>query len=229
MLLSALFSGSILEIIVTVVAALFLVFICIPAHELAHGYMAYKLGDKSVKATGQLSLNPLAHIDPLGGAMIALVGFGWGKPCHVNSRYFKNEKRDLALTAAAGPISNLLLGWLFIFIYVALYYLAPNFMGSVLGNNIIGTFLYICFEISIWLGVLNLLPIPMFDGFTILEAFLPDDWIWKIRANMQTISIVLIILIFAGVLTTPIEWISTFIMKFFMWISSLPFELILGA
>ncbi|MBQ1896187.1 MAG: site-2 protease family protein, partial [Clostridia bacterium] len=80
MLLRALFSGDILTIAVTVVAAVFLVFVCIPVHELAHGYVAYKRGDKSIKTSGQLSLDPLAHIDPLGAVMIALIGFGWGKP-----------------------------------------------------------------------------------------------------------------------------------------------------
>lgn len=224
MLLSALFSGSILTIAVTVVAAVFLVFVCIPLHELAHGYVAYKLGDKSVKATGQLSLNPLSHIDPVGAVMIALIGFGWGKPCRVNSSYFKNEKRDLALVAAAGPVSNILLGWVLIFIYVALDSLLPGFTNLVIGQAV-GIFLYTTAQISVWLGVLNLLPIPLFDGFTILSAFLKPETEYKIQANQGMISIIIIILLFSRILTVPIEFVSGLLMKFFILASSLPFGL----
>lgn len=222
MLLSAVFSGSMLTIVVTVVAAVFLVFISIPLHELAHGYAAYKLGDKSVKATGQLSLNPLDHIDLVGAVMIALIGFGWGKPCHVNSNYFKNPKKDLALVAAAGPISNILLGWIFIFIYVLLESVAPGFMGLVIGQAV-GIFLYTTAQISVWLGVLNLLPIPMFDGFTILQAFLKPEVEEKIYQNQGMISIIIIILLFSRILTVPIEFISNLLMKFFFFVSALPF------
>lgn len=224
MLLSALFSGSMLTIVVTVVAAIFLVFISIPLHELAHGYAAYKLGDKSIKPTGQLSLNPLDHIDLLGAVMIVLIGFGWGKPCHVNSSYFKNEKRDLALVAAAGPVSNLLLGWILIFVYIMLESVAPGFMHLVIGQAV-GIFLYTTAQISVWLGVLNLLPIPMFDGFTILRAFLKPETEYKIQQNQGMISIIIIILLFSRILTIPIEFLSNFLMKFFIFMSSLPFGL----
>lgn len=224
MLLSALFQGDVLTIAVTVVAAVFLVFVSIPLHELAHGYAAHKLGDKSIKATGQLSLDPLSHIDPVGAVMIVLIGFGWGKPCRVNSSYFKNEKRDLALVAAAGPLSNILLGWLLIFVYVALSALAPGFMGLFIGQAV-GIFFSVTAQISIWLGVLNLLPIPLFDGFTILSAFLKPETEYKIQENMNIISLIIIILLFSGIITKPIELLAGLLIKFFTVASALPFKL----
>lgn len=224
MLLSALFSGSIIEIVVTLVAAVFLVFVCIPLHEVSHAFVAYKLGDKSIKYQGRLTLDPLAHIDPVGAVMIALIGFGWGKPCPVDSRNFKKPKRDLALVAAAGPLSNLVLGFVFLFFYAMVEVLFPNFANIVLGQAV-GIFLYTTAQISIWLGVLNLLPIPMFDGFTILRAFLKPETEYKILANQQIISLVIIILLFSGILTTPISWVSSFLIKFFYFISALFFGL----
>ena len=222
MLLRALFSGDILTIAVTVVAAVFLVFVCIPVHELAHGYVAYKRGDKSIKTSGQLSLDPLAHIDPLGAVMIALIGFGWGKPCRVNPYAFKNPKKEMAIIAASGPLSNLLLGLVLIFIRVLLNVVAPNFMGIVVGQAV-DIFLQVTAQITIWLGVLNLLPIPMFDGFTIVRAFLKPQTEEMVMQNQQMIMIIVIILFFTRILAIPVEFISIFILKFFYWLCALPF------
>lgn len=224
MLLSALFSGNVLTIAVTVVAAIFLVFVSIPIHELAHAWVAYKLGDHSVK--DRLTLNPLVHIDPVGAVMIALIGFGWGRPCQVDPYAFKNEKKDMALVAAAGPVANLLLGWLFIFIETMITALAPHFTGLVIGQAIV-IFFSTCAQISIWLGVLNLLPIPMFDGFTVLRAFISSETEYKIMANYQTISIVIIILLFSGIITKPISLLADLIIALFSFLSALPFSLFL--
>lgn len=223
MLLSALFSGSILQIAVTIVAAVFLVFALIPLHEFSHAFVAYKLGDKSVKMKGRLTLDPLTHIDPLGTVLLVLIGFGWGKPCPIDSRNFKNPKRDLAFVAAAGPLSSLLLAWLLIFIRTVIFVIFPNLSGMVIGQAI-DIFFSVTAQISVYLAVLNFLPIPMFDGFTILMAFLPPEVEYKIYANQQTISIIIMILLFTRILTTPVAWLSTFILKFLYYISALPFS-----
>lgn len=224
MLFSALASGDKLQIVVTIVAAAFLILVSIPLHEAAHSWVAYKLGDKSQKAQGRLTLNPFVHIDPVGAFMIVLVGFGWGRPASIDSRKFKDPKKGLAIVSLCGPLSNLLTGWLFIFIETAIVYLAPNLILLDIGKAIV-IFLQICAEISIWLGVLNLLPIPMFDGFNILSAFLPPETEIKIAEKQGIISIVIIILLFAGILTKPIEFISSFVIKFFYILSALPFKL----
>ena len=110
MLLTMIRSGNmdIISIIVYIISSLMVIFLVMPLHEWAHGFIANKLGDRTAKLQGRLTLNPLAHIDYLGAAMILLIGFGWAKPVPVDPRYFKKPKRDMALTALAGPVSNLL-------------------------------------------------------------------------------------------------------------------------
>ena len=110
MILSMIRSGSvdIISAIVYIISSLMVIFLVMPLHEWAHGFVAYKLGDRTAKLQGRLTLNPLAHVDYIGAAMILLIGFGWAKPVPVDPRYFKKPKRDMALTALAGPVSNLL-------------------------------------------------------------------------------------------------------------------------
>ncbi len=225
MLLSALFSGSFLRIAVTIIAAVFLVFVSIPVHEYAHAYAAYKLGDNSVKLSGQLTLNPLAHLDLVGTVMLVLIGFGWGRPAQINPRNLKNPKRDLAIVAAAGPVSNILVAWVLIILQVLIFNIFPALNGLVIGDAI-SIFFSVTAQISVYLAVLNLLPIPMFDGFTILSAFLPPETEYKILANQHIISLVVIVLLFAGILTAPVSWISNFLLTFLYFITGLPFRFI---
>ena len=96
-------------VLMTILALLVTIFVILPIHEWAHGFIAYKLGDKTAKYSGRLTLNPLKHIDPLGAAWMILFRFGWAKPVPVDARNFKNPKVGLALTALAGPVSNLII------------------------------------------------------------------------------------------------------------------------
>ena len=95
--------------------------ICITLHELSHGFVAYKLGDDTAKRAGRLSLNPLRHLDPMGMLMMVIFRFGWAKPVPVNMYRFKDPKRGMAVTALAGPVSNILISLVFLFLYGALY------------------------------------------------------------------------------------------------------------
>ena len=103
-----------LDIIIQVLITIAAVVICLVVHELCHGLAAYALGDPTAKRAGRLSLNPLKHLDPIGSLMLLFAGFGWAKPVQVDARYFENPKRDMALTALAGPISNFLLAFLMV-------------------------------------------------------------------------------------------------------------------
>ena len=118
-------NGDFLELIIKLFSRLFVVFCTMPIHEYAHALIATKLGDKTPKYNGRLTINPMAHISPMGALMIFLCGFGYAKPVNVNPRNFKNPKVGMALTAIAGPVSNLILGFIFIFtsvLYLKFFY-----------------------------------------------------------------------------------------------------------
>ena len=104
------------ELILTAVAVL----ITLSIHEFSHAYAAYKLGDNTAKNLGRLSINPIKHLDPIGALCMLFFRFGWAKPVPINPRNFKNPKRDFAISALAGPLSNLILGFIFsgIFIFI---------------------------------------------------------------------------------------------------------------
>ena len=158
------------------VAALF----CLTIHELCHGLTAYRLGDPTAQQAGRLTLNPIRHIDPLGLILMVTAKVGWAKPVPVNYRYFKRTKRDMALTALAGPLSNFLLAWLFLLMGGGLLRLV---LSPVLWNcpEWVGWGVYYLYEflvnaavLSVGLGIFNLFPIPPLDGSKVLFAVLPD-------------------------------------------------------
>ena len=179
----------------TYVARILVVILLLPAHELAHGYIAYKMGDPTAKNMGRLTLNPIKHIDPLGFLMLLFVGVGFAKPVPVNPNNFKNPKRDYALVAAAGPIMNLLMG----FVLMGLSLIVFLFVGST------GNVLYIIQQVlmgmavtSIALAVFNLLPVPPLDGFNILGGFLPEKVYNTVMGYRNYIVPIFFVLIYFG-------------------------------
>jgi len=146
------------------------IFICMTVHESCHGLAAYLLGDPTAKSMHRLSLNPLRHIDWFGLAMMFALGFGWAKPVPVDMRYFKNPKQGMAITALAGPLSNLVLAFALILISKGVYLS----IGYSAGTEGVFTFLLTTAVLSIGLGLFNLIPIPPLDGSKVLGALLPD-------------------------------------------------------
>ncbi len=146
--------------------------ISLAIHEFAHAFVAYKLGDRSQKAMGRLTLHPFAHIDWMGFLCIALIGFGWGKPVMVDDRNFKNRSRDNMLVALAGPMSNLLLAILFTAIFKILIItgVADSF------NITFIRMFYYAIAFNVVFAVFNMLPIPPFDGSKVLFFFLPNRY-----------------------------------------------------
>lgn len=159
--------------IIQILAILFVVFLILPIHEFAHAGAAYVLGDKTIKRRGRLTFNPLAHVDPLGALCLLLFGFGWAKPVPIDPRNFKNPKAGMALTALAGPLSNLVCGFISGGAIVAILNFAPQTLSSTFGFYLI-VFLYNFLAINVSLAVFNLIPVPPLDGSKILFAFLPD-------------------------------------------------------
>ena len=134
-------------------------------HELAHGWVAFRMGDPTAKTMGRLTLNPLKHLDPIGTAMLFIFGFGWAKPVPVNLGLVRNTRAGLIWVSAAGIIANLLLAFLAVLL---LRGFAPSPSGS------IGLLLYYLAQINIMLASFNLIPIPPLDGSKILMGFLPE-------------------------------------------------------
>ncbi len=147
------------------------VLLCLTVHETCHGLAALALGDPTAKSMHRLSLNPLRHIDWLGLAMMLAAGFGWAKPVPVDPRYFRKPKQGMAVTALAGPVSNLLLALLALLAGRLIYEYAPYGPGW---NAAFEFFLYSLAPLSIGLGLFNLLPIPPLDGAKVAGVLLPD-------------------------------------------------------
>lgn len=193
-MLRILFSGgfSLYNLLSSLMASLILIFIISPMHEMAHGAAAIALGDKTPKYQGRMTLNPMAHIDWLGALMIILFGFGWAKPVQVNMYNFKNPKRDMALCAAAGPLSNFLFSFIIgIFLWPALSFALK---GSVIGGIIYYIMEYLVIY-SIYIGLFNLIPIPPFDGSRILTAFLPNRYYYMLM-RLERYSFIIVIVLF---------------------------------
>ena len=169
---------------------------CITLHELSHGFVAYKLGDNTAKNAGRLTLNPIKHIDPMGLIMMIAFKFGWAKPVPVNMYNFKNPKRDMAITALAGPISNVIIAAIVLFIYG---FTVPSLakMGN-WGYVFAETFLNTAY-LSCALAVFNIFPIPPLDGSKVLFSFLSDKAYWKLMRYEKYGMIILLIVVATGV------------------------------
>ncbi len=177
-------------------------------HEVAHGWIASRLGDPTAKNLGRLSLNPLKHLDPIGTIMMLVFGFGWAKPVPINTRYFKDKRRDMALTALAGPVSNLVIAFIGIFFYMILSRTLYNALvsGSSLAYVIV-LFFYVFYTLNLYLAIFNLLPIPPLDGSRILFVILPERYYFGIMKYERYIMLVMMLFLFSGMFTAPLSFI----------------------
>lgn len=149
-------------------ATLLAVLVAITFHETAHGFIAYKLGDPTAKNQGRLTLNPIAHLDPVGALLMFVAGFGWAKPVPVNPFYFEGDRnKGMMLVSAAGPLTNLALSFIAYFIFVA----GEGFETI----PFLSLFLRSMVTLNIYLAIFNLIPIPPLDGSKILAGFLPRN------------------------------------------------------
>ena len=167
------------QLIVSIVAT----FVALCLHEYFHALAAYKLGDNTAKESGRLSLNPLDHIDPIGAIFMVLFRFGWAKPVPIDPRNFKKPKRDFAIVALAGPVSNILTAFVSTFIFLFLLRFLPNLPEGTFNYTVLYTaclFFSIFSSLNVGLGVFNLLPVPPFDGSRILNVILPTRAYFKI-------------------------------------------------
>jgi Zn-dependent protease len=173
-------------------------------HELAHGWVAYRMGDPTAKLMGRLSLNPLKHLDPLGTMMLFLVGFGWAKPVPVNFNQLRDKRMGMILVSAAG---NILLAFCALFLYRLL---ALN------SSTISAQLLYYFARINIILAAFNLIPLPPLDGSKILMGFASSS----VRNFLFRIErygfVIIIVLLYLGVLDPVInffQWMIIAVIK----------------
>ena len=194
-----------------------LIFLMLPVHEWAHAFAAHKLGDDTARWNGRLTLNPLKHLDVFGTVMLLLCGFGYARPVPVNPNNFRRPKRDMALTALAGPVSNLLMAALSLAVFRLLLFLT--------GSTIVVDAYHVRFDsefiyymlvmlvevfagINITLAAFNLLPLYPLDGSRIFAAILPDSWTRWMERNQQYVMLAMIVLLFSGALSVPLHYLQ---------------------
>jgi Zn-dependent protease len=200
------------------------VLITLTLHECAHGYMAYKLGDPTARNMGRLTLNPISHIDPIGALCLIFFRFGWAKPVPINPRHFKKPKRDFALTALAGPLSNIIMAFVSAGLYLLLFaalrdvVFSKDFLYQLAKNTL--SFIFIFHSVNVGLGVFNLIPVPPLDGSRLLNVILPPKMYFGIMRYERTIYFVLLGWLLLG------GYVSSFLLSIPLVASSAPLSFI---
>ena len=195
-----------LNLLLTIPCVLF----ALTFHEFAHGWVANKMGDDTAKNFGRLTLNPLKHLDIFGTICMIFFSFGWAKPVPINSRKFRNPKWGMALTAAAGPLMNIIVAFIsaFVFRLLCLVFVNVYPQSDIAANlqQVILTLFFTFHYLNLYLGIFNLIiPIPPFDGSRIVFIFLPTKWYFGIMKYERYILIGLLILFWTGVISVPIS------------------------
>ena len=199
--------------ILNIALQLIAVFMAIVLHEVAHGYMALRLGDPTARTLGRLTLNPLAHVDPIGTILVPLVSvllsgmaFGWAKPVPINPRYFKNPFRGMLFVALAGPGTNIALALGTTLIGRLLLTMVPrtlDIMNPSFGTNLVSAlFSLLAYLVifNLFFAVLNMIPIPPLDGSRVLTYFLPTEG-RRIMLSLERYGFIIVVaLLYMGVL-----------------------------
>ena len=199
--------------------------LCITFHETCHGLAAYRLGDNTAKRMGRLSLNPLKHVDLMGLIMMALFRFGWAKPVPVDMRNFKNPKAGMALTALAGPVSNVVLAYAAVVLCNFVMFLADRLGSTALLLALAQFFVYVEI-ISAGLAVFNVFPIPPLDGSKVLFALLSDRAYDRLMRYEKYGMGLLMALLVTGAIDRPLgamrDWLLTWLNSLGAWGYTLP-------
>lgn len=192
--------------------------IALTVHEFAHGLVSYKLGDPTPKRQSRLTLNPLAHLDLVGTILMVLTGFGWAKPVQVDPRYYKNHKVGMAVTAAAGPLSNLIMAFLAMFLYAVFFFVNIKCnLGWYNAVETTGSILSLFAVRNLCFMVFNFIPIPPLDGAKVLGIILPSRIYFTIMQYERYAMILIMVLSLSGALNvvigTGVEYIMNGILN----------------
>jgi Zn-dependent protease len=189
------------ELLPVAITVAIMLLVGFPVHEFSHALAAYRLGDGTAKLFGRLTLNPVAHFDPLGGILLALTflgsngtfGFGWAKPTPVNTANLEGGHRGEAIVAAAGPISNFVMA-LVVALPLRALIASPELMAQV--PDLLLQTMVLFIQINLILMIFNLFPIPPLDGSKVLFAFLPPRVVWQWRPILEQYGFILLLLVF---------------------------------
>lgn len=171
--------------------------VAVTVHEFSHAWMATYLGDPTAKYMGRLSLNPLAHLDPLGTIMLFLAGFGWGKPVPFSMQYLRNPRVGSALIALAGPLSNLVVALIFAIPYRYIFFNASAVISSTAVMAFLFQLIKTMINLNLVLMIFNLLPIPPLDGSKIFSLLLPGDYITRLYKYRNYGYVALLLVVFS--------------------------------
>lgn len=222
------------------------ILISLSVHEASHGLAAYKLGDPTAKNLGRLTLNPLKHINPFGFLAMLFFRVGWANPVPINTRFFKKPRRDMAITAAAGPISNFCLAVIFtVLLRLVLipiesisqdllvivgnrYYIDPALQENALFTvlSLLAIVLYLGISLNLNLMFFNLIPLPPLDGSRIAYIFLPSDLYFKVMRYERYIMIAFLVLLASGIVDIPLATLTGGITDLFYGITGMPEDLL---
>lgn len=192
--------------------------IALTFHEFAHAYVSDRLGDPTPRMRGRLTLNPLAHLDPIGFLMLIVFHFGWAKPVNVNPFNYRNREKGYALTALAGPAMNLILGLVAVLLQFASLRIIPN--------AAVFKFLAYLALYNVYLAIFNLIPIPPLDGSKLLFLFLPRNVVYRYLDSVQQYgTIILILLVSAGAVSAVIGPIADVVITAYSRLATLIFPL----
>ena len=211
MLRNLLAGGDTKAFVIQLLLSLPIILLSLSVHETAHAIAANKLGDPTAKNLGRITLNPIKHLDPIGFLCMLLCGFGWANPVPINTRYFKNPRRDMAISAAAGPLSNVILAFIFALLLKVSYSVLPGMITTQTSfelASILVTFLSIGVSLNITLAVFNLLPVPPLDGSRMLYVMLPPKQYFGVMKYERYISLGIMVLLLIGVLDPIISFAS---------------------
>lgn len=229
--------------VVTLLLRIPAILLALSVHEAAHGWMANKLGDPTARSLGRITINPLKHLNPIGALSMLLFGIGWATPVPINTRYFKKPKRDMALSAIAGPISNLVQGIVALFLMMVgtrlyfgslmgatsdnlfFYYFANLLEGGTADKivSILLLLLWIYATLNFSLAIFNLIPVPPFDGSRLAFIFLPDKiYFGLMKYERYSMFIFIALFYFFG---SALDFVFSFIIELlfsgFIWIVAL--------
>ncbi len=204
---SSMRNGGFMSLLLSIPALL----ISLSAHEFAHGYAAYKMGDNTARYEGRLTLNPMAHLDPVGTFCLLFFHFGWANPVPINPLYFKNKRRGIIIVSLAGPLANFCLAVISTVIYALIIKFGPHNMG------IVYDFLLNIFNagivLNIGLMIFNLIPIPPLDGSKILAELLPQKARFEYYRLERTLSLILVFALVFGLLKPILDPLYSIMIK----------------